>query len=140
MLSLTNGFDFIFRTSGLKTPIPKFNGFLPEPKMISAKTEVIQPMVNPSYNGLSLDNHLHLNLHPIIGINPSSLQFKFLIGFLITGVFILILYAIGLMLEKLAEISINKLKSYIKSYADYGGHYSSNRGSSSSNAQGSSNK
>lgn len=138
--SLTNGFDLKFQTSGLKAPIPKFNVALPEAKMISVKTEVIQPMVYSSNNGFSLDNHLHLNLHPIIGINPSSFQFKILIGFLIISILIFIGYAFELMLYKLAEISINKLKLYIKSYADNGGYYSSNRGSSSSNAQGYSNK
>ena len=127
--SLTSGFDFKFHTSGLKTPIPKFNGFLPEPKMISAKTEVIQPMVSSSYNGLSLDNHLHHNFHFIVGNIPHSLQFKILIGFFIIGLLYLIGCVLELILSNLVEMPLNKLKSYIKSYADNAGNYSSYTGS-----------
>ena len=93
--SLTNGFEFKFKTSGLNTPIPIFNVTLSEPKIILPKTEVIQPVVNYSNNGFSLDNHLHHNFHFIVGNIPHSLQFKILIGFFIIG----LLYLIGCVLE-----------------------------------------
>ena len=110
--SWTNDFDFKFPTSGLSTPIPKFNMILPEPKIFSLKPGVIQHMVNYSNNSFSLDNHLHTVLFNFMGnINPLHIK-------LIIGVFVVLTFCLGiwlfLLLIDIIHICIKNLLLYIK--------------------------
>ncbi len=98
---------------------------------ILIKPKLIQPIVYSSDSGFSLNNHLH-NIHSIPVIDPSSFLFKLMVGFLIFCLLGLILY--------LLDICINKLKLYIKSFADNAGSSSSYAEASRSNAQGYYNK
>lgn len=124
-LSLTNDFNFNICTSGFK------GGIL-------IKSKLLQPIVHSSDSGFSLHNHLH-NFHSIPVINPSSFNFKLMVGFLILCLLCLIFYIFEKLLSYLFKICIKKFKLYIKSLADNAGYSSSYAEASSSNAQGYSN-